>query len=288
VNEKSFSISDTLGASALSIQGIYPTNTANTTFGVLTSPQVKDSLYLLRVKGIKDTSGFVIHPLASQKLFSGSVISDTLPPAILYSSIKDSGSVVNLNEKIQFIFSDALKLPIANNSINFFKAKDSAVVDYTLQHPTIASLQVLPKKMLQPTEQYILQFRLKNFSDYFNNAHKDTVKIFKFSTIDPEKFGSIEGKIISKNILRNVVVQGKNIASSTKEIITATTDKNASFSFPQLSEGKYVFKAFEDLNLNGVLDAGKVFPFQKSERFILLRDTLKVRARWPIDGVQFR
>jgi hypothetical protein len=37
-----------------------------------------------------------------------------------------------------------------------------------------------------------------------------------------------------------------------------------------------------------VLDAGRVFPYRPAEPFTVGRDTIKVRARWPVEGVIVR
>jgi hypothetical protein len=65
-----------------------------------------------------------------------------------------------------------------------------------------------------------------------------------------------------------------------------TADATGNFLFPQIAEGHYIFQSFRDRNDDGKYDSGKPFPFIYSERFSSFSDTLKVRARWPLEGVK--
>jgi hypothetical protein len=66
----------------------------------------------------------------------------------------------------------------------------------------------------------------------------------------------------------------------------AAADAMGYFLFPQIAEGRYVFQSFRDRNNNGIYDSGKPFPFIYSERFSSYSDTLKIRARWPLEGLK--
>jgi uncharacterized protein (DUF2141 family) len=55
-----------------------------------------------------------------------------------------------------------------------------------------------------------------------------------------------------------------------------------------LPEGYYALKVFDDVNGNAVHDAGTVFPFVRAEKFVIHSDTIRVRARWPVDGVMIK
>ena len=67
-----------------------------------------------------------------------------------------------------------------------------------------------------------------------------------------------------------------------------TLEKPGPFAFEELPEGQYVLSAIIDVDSNGVYSYGKPFPFQPAERFMQYNDTLKVRARWPLEGIAIR
>jgi hypothetical protein len=57
------------------------------------------------------------------------------------------------------------------------------------------------------------------------------------------------------------------------------------FSIERLPEGKYTLQSYRDHDGNGVFSPGHPYPFAPSERFAVFPDTVKVRARWAIEGV---
>lgn len=57
------------------------------------------------------------------------------------------------------------------------------------------------------------------------------------------------------------------------------------FSFENLMEGQYVLSAYRDSDHTGKYSVGRSFPFTRSERFAVYQDTIKVRARWPVEGI---
>ncbi len=60
------------------------------------------------------------------------------------------------------------------------------------------------------------------------------------------------------------------------------------FQIPRIGEGSYTLSAFRDDDNNGKYSYGKPFPFQPSELFAFYPDTVKVRARWPVEGIVIR
>jgi hypothetical protein len=56
----------------------------------------------------------------------------------------------------------------------------------------------------------------------------------------------------------------------------------------RLPEGRYGIQAFEDLDGNGKYRSGLPYPFLPSARFAVYPDTVKVRARWSVEGVQIK
>jgi uncharacterized protein (DUF2141 family) len=58
-----------------------------------------------------------------------------------------------------------------------------------------------------------------------------------------------------------------------------------SFLVRNLFEGKYTIQAYRDEDGNGEYSPGLPHPFRPSERFAVYPDTVKVRARWSMEGV---
>lgn len=282
-----FSITDTIGRKALLVQSVIPQHDRMNAM-LVTSTQKKDSQYVLQVNKIQDNSGHTINPIAKQKSFIGSARADTLPPEIVFTSLRDSASLVTQDEPLIFEFSDAVSSPVSGNAIHFMRTKDSAAISFDQLWKNAAVLFVQPRNLLQPNEHYRLTLSLKYFTDLSSNANNDTTAAFAFQTVDPEQYGSIEGKCIAKGFTQNIIIETKNITRTETKPRTTELKSDGFFSFPLLPEGKYVLKAFVDSDKNKLISTGKIFPYQRSEKFLLYPDTVKVRARWPVDGVIFR
>ena len=101
-------------------------------------------------------------------------------------------------------------------------------------------------------------------------------------------FTSQRSTRISLEVLKGVIIEGSNIRSKSQKHSFVKVDSAGAFKMDLLPEGNYVLKAFEDRNGNGIDDAGSVFPFRRSEQFRYYPDTIRVRPRWPVDGVILR
>jgi len=55
-----------------------------------------------------------------------------------------------------------------------------------------------------------------------------------------------------------------------------------------LPEGRYAVEAFEDLGGDGRYRSGLPFPYAPSARFTVFPDTVRVRARWSVEGVSLQ
>jgi uncharacterized protein (DUF2141 family) len=63
------------------------------------------------------------------------------------------------------------------------------------------------------------------------------------------------------------------------------TDSAKAFLFPKIPAGDYVLEAYKDRDENGRFFNGNAFPYKAPEPFGILRDTIRVRARWETKGV---
>jgi uncharacterized protein (DUF2141 family) len=287
VSARSFQILDTAGQHSLSVLNYFPRDDQFNLFTIVTDKQVADSLYLLKVNGVKDKSGFAINPIAQVKQFIGSKVNDTIPPSISFSTIKDSTSSIFPTDELIFEFTDILQQPIKESTISLFRKKDTSQIPFQIKTLNQAAFSVKPKSKFQVNERYVLRLRWNELKDPFSNYRKDSVTSFSFLVNDPENYGSIEGSFAGFGAT-STIVEAQNINDRKQPIVKTKTTESGKFLFTQLPEGRYTLKAFDDRNKNQIDDAGKVFPFVRAEQFSHYQDTIRVRARWPVDGVIFK
>lgn len=108
--------------------------------------------------------------------------------------------------------------------------------------------------------------------------------------MNPELLGSIEGVLVDSDTSHadRYIVVAENTAKKKNKPVHVTTQRGKKFLFPLLDAGEYRLKAFQDDYSTGSYYSGKPFPFIPSERFAVYPDSIKVRARWPVEGVRLK
>jgi hypothetical protein len=86
----------------------------------------------------------------------------------------------------------------------------------------------------------------------------------------------------------DIILVARNVSRKEPKEYTAHLSKTGPFVLNDLLEGKYILQAFRDRNGDKQYSTGRVFPFQSSERFTEFPDTLKLRARWPLEGIELK
>lgn len=288
ISPASILITDTLRQQLLAVYDVYPSNVQGTSFTVMTDKQQKDSLYLVVVReGVKDKSGFSISPLANSKLFTGSSSNDTLPPSIFFSSVKDTAAKIFPDDSILFMFTDAISFVNNDSAIALLKLKDSSLVPHFYLWYNSSTIVIEPTVLLRSEEKYALILRWNYFPDRLGNRRNDSTSAFVITIDDPENYGSIQGNVAGVGEKR-VVIQAHNVTDNKQAPKKVNVTREGQFFLSRLPEGRYVLKVFEDINDNFTHDAGKPFPFRRAERFSFYPDTIRVRPRWPIDGVMVK
>ncbi len=294
VQFSSFTISDTAGANRLPMQSmlriktLFPNNEQYSSITLVTDQHKDLQVYVVSVDGVKDLNGFVINPLARQKQFTGSGVADSSAPGLASITVKDSLATVLAGDSITVSFSDAIAQPVSDSAFIIRRQRDSSKVDVRAAWINPAKLSLKPRGALEINQRYLLELRWNYLKDLFGNRHKDSVTTFRFGITDPEQFGSIEGSFAGFGSLLPVVIQAENIVDKRQKAVKTKTSQFGKFAFTLLPEGRYALKAFEDRNNNFTHDAGKIYPYQPAEKFTLYSDTIRVRPRWPVDGVIFK
>lgn len=288
ISADKFVITDTTGRTALTVQSIFSNSAPLNSYSLITDPQGADSIYVLTIDSVSDKSGYSINELARQKRFNGSRINDTIPPSLVYNSISSATSKILPEQFPELRFSDHIVIANADSAVQLFRVKDSSLVDHTILQNTPTSILVQPKKKLFIDERYRLNLRYGTISDLFGNRYVDSTGSFEFTTDDPERYGSIEGNFAGLTGTAPKVVVAKNVSDKKQVPVMTVVDSRGKFAFPLLPEGQYALKVFDDRNNNRIHDAGRLYPYRPAEDFILCKDTIRVRPRWPVDGVFIR
>lgn len=255
---------------------------------VLTDRQEQDAGYLLTVSGLRDSSGQAISPLADRLIFAGSAVPDTVAPLLVDPPYRDSTRGVAVDGVLRVLFSEPLTGPDLESAVQLEDTLGPIALEQTwLGHAII----LRPNASLRSLMWHTLSVRGGSLSDQAGNRGEDTVLVFRFQTLDTDRFSGVEGRVVdasTNDTAGPVILSVRSVDRKDARVQTTQVSGSGPFRFDRLLEGRYVLEAYRDRNANGTYDAGSVFPFEPSERFVVRTDTLRLRARWPLEGIELR
>lgn len=283
-------VTDTLGARILEIMSVAPRLPQRSEFYVVTEEQDSGAFYVLRLREVRDLSGRVISGSAASLQFVSSELPDTLRPAVAAFSVRDSARNVGIQPSLEVGFTKPVKRSDWNTMV---EVRDSLNRPVALAGGWIndAAIGFRPISELWGTAWYSVLVRTGLLVDLKGLKGKDTMRTAHFQTLDSDRLSSIAGLVSDGNAedtLGSVVVTAWMAGQKDAKSISVTVEKPGPFQLRHLPEGSYIMQAYRDRNGNNRFDAGRVFPFILSERFSVAADTLKLRARWPLEDVQVR
>lgn len=281
-----FSLSDTLGAHQIVVRSIAPKLPKRNEFLLVTDSQAGGVLYQLRVAGLKDDAGLEVSGTANTALFTASGEADTTKPAVAGFSIADSVRDISLLPDLVVFLSEPV-LSSRPDEIVSLRDSSGAIVNSRIEWLNPAAIMVRPLRELTQKAWYLFSVKSLMLHDPSGNRGDDTTRALRFETIDSERFSSVEGFVRDANMSDTgmIFLKAINTSPSAEVAKAVSIPRPGPFSVGNIVEGKYTVHAFRDRNKNGIFDAGTVFPFGPSERFSFFRDTVRVRARWPVEGV---
>lgn len=282
-----FRILDTLDQNPLAVQSVCPVFPTLTSVLVVTDTQTSGATYRLDVALLRGVNGLVVSPVANQLTFSGSEAKDTLGPRIASFSVSDSAREIDLQPRFLLHFSDAVQRTEAEKAITLLDSSRN-LVPVSLKWLSDASLEIVPAGRLISRAWFVFRIGMRNVMNLDGQRGKDSLRVFRFQTVDEELFSSIEGSVTDMSVTDargDIYLTARNVSRKEPKEYTVRIRQPGVFVLGDILEGKYVIRAYRDRSGNSNYDPGLVFPFQRSERFVAYPDTLKVRARWPLEGV---
>lgn len=283
-----FVVRDTMSGRHVDAAAAYLNLETPSAAGVLLSgPLDSGGTYRLIVRNVKDRRGNSVDTLHASEEFSGNGIPDTIKPRLSFS-VKDSARGIDPGLPLRVTFSE----PVDTSAV----ARAVALVD-TGKVPVAAATQWLspleillrPQGDLRLSSWYRLRVVMDSVRDQAGNTYRDSTARVSFQTLDPRTTGTLEGRVLDagKGGGRIAVSAARTDATGVRPR-NVTLDGPGEFLLDLLPEGMYGLSAYRDTDSSGTYSYGLPFPFTPSERFAAYPDTVKVRARWGVQGVEIR
>jgi hypothetical protein len=281
-------IVDTVAQSPLGISDATFVGLSNTEIRIATAEQHAGVAYRITLSGFRDASGNELSGTSNSADFVGSALPDTTPPRMIVSTLADTTKPFHPRDTLLFVFSEPIRMEIAERGVSITDSLgEIAMGQWTWWNPALAMF--LPSSPFLLGAKYTLTVHMDSIIDLVGNSYHDSTLVGSFHTIDPNVLSSIHGDV------QDAVDEGGRIFVTATEVSgkkvkprTVVVDSSGAFALDQLQEGEYALTAFRDRDGNGRYSFGRPFPFEPSERFVNYPDTLKLRARWPMEGVVIR
>lgn len=250
-----------------------------------------DRPYVIRAERVYDLAGNPGLVGAIARTFTGPSALDTLPPRLVGIVPRDSTRDVDPMLSIELTFSQPILAETMSGVSGSFAGAGLPTVPATISWPMPTRAKVMPMSPLARDQWYAASIVVAGLQDWKTARLADTTAIVRFATRDPENDGSIEGVVRDESETDTtgpIIVTAREIKLRSPKVVTAVAGASGGFALQGLPAGRFIVHAYRDRNANGRSDPGLPFPLQPSERRSLESDTLRVRPRWPLEGLELR
>lgn len=247
---------------------------------VHTAPQRAGKEYDIDASALSDVLGLSVDTAYAKTRWTAVAHLDTTAPAIVATRPGSGENHMALFSPISIDFSEPV-LP----------GRDSLAVTDTLgvetpflmRWATPMRLTLTPAARLKSRTKYQLDLGGARIADASGNALADTV--LQWTTLNADTLSALSGRVVDSDSLAQgpvyiTATQTHKNGISYTQIIDAPGD----YAFPELLPGLYILSCYRDENRDGRYSHGRVRPYRHAERFLVSRDTVKLRSRWPNEG----
>lgn len=289
VSVKNVIVEDTLSQTKIDILDVSFMDDHNKDAQVVTQKQDIGRTFRIWLSGWTDESGNILLPPLNVGEFTSAISIDTSIPQIDLKDIKNRNVNFPIDDSIKITFSEPIirqkfenGFQIEDSSGNFVEGK------FMWEHSTKTAF--IPAKLLVMGMKYTIKCILDSVADYSGNSQPDSVIKQSFQTVEDRSLSGLKGNVFDDNTAGagRIHLKVSNVSKKDIEPKIFILETSGSFSFENLFEGKYTINVFRDSDENGKFTYGKVFPYYPAERYTIYPDTIKLRARWPTEGITIR
>jgi uncharacterized protein (DUF2141 family) len=276
-------VSDSLTGSASAVIAAMAPANERYAWDVYTAAPLPDSLLLFSADSLVDGAGNLISIEEPGLPFPGSTVADTTRPVI--SSRFPTPRAKNIPPDSAFVL--LFDRPMRQGFSASLKDSTGAEVPLSPTWTTTNELRLAHPPLMDEAA-YTFCVALDALQDSIASRNvADTTYCLNFTTGIIDRFGLVAGEVRSEDSTGNFVVRLRKTGKDAKEQ-NARADSLGAYRFEKVEEGTYLLDGYQDNDGNDKYDAGRAYPFRAPEPYGVVRDTLRVRARWETKGIILR
>jgi len=256
---------------------------------IVTAPQHAGGSYRMTLSGFRDLAGNALASPQNSAVVGASAERDTTLPMFEIPGIGANAVNVPIDDSVWINFSEPIRASPFEQTFVVFDTARTRVRGRLLWSGAMA-VAFIPARPLSYGTSYRIKIDLDSLVDFSGNHWTDSSAVAKFQTLDEGRVSSMKGSVLDEmpGGAGRVFLSAVNISEPQAKPRRLILDRPGEFTLEGIVEGRYVVSVFRDADSNGVFSAGLPFPHRSAERFALFPDTLKLRARWPLEGVVIR
>jgi len=258
--------------------------------GVLTAsfPAIPDGLYRLSLAYKADAPAPIRDSVVIKKQ------PDKTPPQVVRYLPGDKPLFVN-QVKSELIWSEPIDQTKLNGQSLILWEDSVNIVPIRPVWSDAFHVNLMPQD-LNAGHKYRLDISEFDIRDFGGNALGDSLRSYRFATLDADSVGSISGQVlvaIPHRVDESALLSFRNTSSKSTFTLEVEALKAGAISAPrpfslEVPPGKYLVSGFLDADGNRKFTPGSINPYRASETQAFFADTVAVRARFETAGIEFK
>lgn len=251
---------------------------------LFTAMQMEGSYTLSVDSTVTDLHGNYMMADGLAEMFEAKIDEPDKPVTIEYGSPQPGAMNVRPDAPIILQFSYPVKSEATENAI-LVKDTNDVIMTGEYQWDDEATVTFFPSRLMESKMTHNIVVELDSLPAKHGLSYEDSLFTGQFTVLDRDMLGTIEGELITQQDTTFTVSVDRIGDTGQGERYLLTQKGGGPFSLSNIPEGQYTIWVFRDTEGDGEYFYGEVFPFDGSDPFITYPDTVRVRARWTVDGI---
>jgi hypothetical protein len=233
------------------------------------------------VHRIQDKKGFPVDPESRTYPFTAPASADTMGPLVVQAVPEPFSKDIPFDQPVHILFNEIMDTSIAPQ-LAVTDTSNQPIPGWT-EWETPSSIRFQPFERWESEQILCMHLLSEGFVDLAGNAMPDS--LWSFQILNQDTLASILGTVSDPDstatgpIFLTATQQGEPVLEKTVRL-----EAPGRYQIHELLPGLYRLEAYRDEDWDGQYTHGRPWPYEASERFVVLDDTVKLRARWPNEG----
>lgn len=251
---------------------------------LFTAEQREDEYVMKIDTTVTDLYGNTVRTDDREVVLGGNPDEPETPVTIEYVRPRPNQRNVHPEEHVTLQFSYPVRTEKTERAIWVVDTNEVALTgDYIWQDETAVTFK--PRRLMESKMPYTVVVELDSLPAKAGLVYEDSLYTSRFTVMDRDLLGAMEGELLSGQDTPFTVKSEKVRSTDDTRRYRYTRRGGGPFTMRHIPEGEYTLWAFIDPDESGQYDYGEVFPFRGSAPFVTYPDTVRVRARWTVDGI---